>query len=144
MAHRQKRKTRGKRFHTLTFTAAYVSSFSLETQADNSDICSSCSCINIWGCSGMQYNPTKVKDRGKKKKTTVSYLRQFKSCPEESGVYTCFCHKTVYEIQDKFLKTTRFTQGHLSIVCSSCALCPTWNLGSTLLKVLITHKCSWR
>lgn len=64
-AHKQNGKTKGKGSLTLTFTEAYVT-FSLETQADNSDICSSSSCINIWGSSGMQYNPTKVKDRQKK------------------------------------------------------------------------------
>lgn len=73
-AHRQKRKTRGKGSHTSTCTAAYFSSFNLETQADNSDICSPCSCINIWGCSGMQYNPTKVKDREKNQINSIACL----------------------------------------------------------------------
>jgi len=55
-------------------------------QADNSDICSSCSCINIGGCSGTQYNPTKVKDR-KKNNQLNSMFRQHCNGSAKSTAY---------------------------------------------------------
>lgn len=79
---------------------------------------------------------------GKKREKKDYFLLQVvKKMPQRVwSLHLVFSYDSLWDT-GQIPKAKLFIQGHLSTECSSSAPCPIWNLGSALLKVLITHKC---